>query len=138
MCISHSVMSYSLRPQGLEPTRLLCPWKSPDKNARVGSHSLLQEIFPSQRLNPGLLYYCKWILYHVSHQGNPANPGGFPKGGGTKSPERLLCSENTLGLGPLLVYLPNSYLQILLQYQLQTQHRDLTKSSHIPGPAPTH
>ena len=73
-----------------------------------------------------------------SFEGFVVNPGGFPKGGGTKSPERLLCSENTLGLGPLLVYLPNSYLQILLQYQLQTQYRDLTKSSHIPGPAPTH
>ena len=37
-----SVMSDSLRPHGLYPTRLLCPWKSPAKNTRVGSHSLLQ------------------------------------------------------------------------------------------------
>ena len=32
------------------------------------SHSLLQGIFPTQRLNPGLLH-CKQILYHLSHQG---------------------------------------------------------------------
>ena len=34
--ISCSVMSDSLQPQGLEPTRLLCPWDSPSKNTGVG------------------------------------------------------------------------------------------------------
>ena len=29
-----------------------------------------QEIFPTQGSNPGLLH-CKWILYHLSHQGSP-------------------------------------------------------------------
>ena len=38
---SHSVMSDSLQPHGLQPTRLPCPWNSPGKNAGVGSHSLL-------------------------------------------------------------------------------------------------
>ena len=32
------------------------------QNTRVGSLSLLQGIFPTQGLNPGLLR-CKWILY---------------------------------------------------------------------------
>ena len=32
---------------------LLCPWNSPGKNTGVGSHSLLQEIFPIQGLNLG-------------------------------------------------------------------------------------
>ena len=36
----------------------------------VGSCSLLQGIFPTQGLNPGLLH-CRWILYQVSHQGSP-------------------------------------------------------------------
>ena len=31
-------------------------------------HSLLQEIFQTQRLIPGLLH-CRQILYHLSHQG---------------------------------------------------------------------
>ena len=52
------------------PTRLLCPWDSPGKNTGVGSHSLLQGIFPTQGLNPGLLP-CRQILYHLSHQGSP-------------------------------------------------------------------
>ena len=39
---SHSAMSCSLRPHGLEPTRLLCPWNSPGKNIGVGCHFLLQ------------------------------------------------------------------------------------------------
>ena len=33
----------------------------------MGSHSLLQGIFPTQGLNPGLLH-CKQILYCLSHQ----------------------------------------------------------------------
>ena len=36
------------------PTRLLHPWNSPSKNTGVGCHFLLQGIFPTQGLNPGL------------------------------------------------------------------------------------
>ena len=35
--------------------RLLCPWDFPGKNTGVGYHFLLQGIFPTQGLNPGLL-----------------------------------------------------------------------------------
>ena len=35
---SHSVMSNSLRPHGLQPTRLLRPWDFPGKSAGVGCH----------------------------------------------------------------------------------------------------
>ena len=52
--------------------RLLCPWTSPGKNIGVGSHSLLQEIFLTQGLYPGLPH-CRRILYHLSHQGSPQN-----------------------------------------------------------------
>ena len=38
--VSHSVVSDSLRPHGLWPTRLLCPWNSPGKNTGVASRSL--------------------------------------------------------------------------------------------------
>ena len=37
------------------PTRLLCPWTFPGKNTGVGSHFLLQEIFPTEGLNLHLL-----------------------------------------------------------------------------------
>ena len=46
----------------------LCPWNSPGMNTGVGSHSLLQGIFPTQGSNPGLLH-CRQILYCLSHQG---------------------------------------------------------------------
>ena len=69
MCVSHSAVSDSLRLHGLQPTRLLCPWNSPDKNTGMSGHSLLQEVFLTQELNPGLLH-CRQTLYHLSHQGS--------------------------------------------------------------------
>ena len=50
--------------------RHLCPWDSPDENPGMGYHSLLQGIFLTQGLNPGLPH-CRQILYHLSHQGSP-------------------------------------------------------------------
>ena len=66
-CVSHSVMSDSLWPQRLQSTRN--PWNSPGKNTGVGRHSLLHGIFPTQDSDLGLLH-CRWILYHLSHQGS--------------------------------------------------------------------
>jgi len=40
------------------------------KNTGVGSHAVLQGIFPTPGLNPGLLL-CRQILYLLSHQGSP-------------------------------------------------------------------
>ena len=41
---------------------------SPGKNTGVGCQALLQGIFPTQGLNPGLSR-CRWSLYCLSHQG---------------------------------------------------------------------
>ena len=41
--------------------RLYSPWNSPGQNTGVGSFPLLQGIFPTQGLNPGLLH-CTRIL----------------------------------------------------------------------------
>ena len=49
---------------------LLCPWDFLGKNTRVGSHSLLQQIFPTQRSNSSPLL-CRQFLYHLSYQGSP-------------------------------------------------------------------
>ena len=38
---------------------------SPGKNTRVGCHVLLQGVFLTQRLNPGLPH-CRQILYHLT------------------------------------------------------------------------
>ena len=68
--LSCSVVFISLRPRGLYPARLLCPWNFPGENTRVGSHSLLQGIFPTQGSSPGLPH-CRWILYQLNHKGSP-------------------------------------------------------------------
>ena len=60
-------MSDSLGPHGL-----YSPWISLGQNTGVGSHSLLQGIFPAQRLSPGLPN-CRQFLYQLSHQGSPLN-----------------------------------------------------------------
>ena len=46
------------------------PWNSPGKNTGVDCHFILQGIFLTQGLNPGLLN-CRQILYQLSHQGSP-------------------------------------------------------------------
>ena len=50
---SRSVVSDSLRPHGLQPTRLLHPWDFPGKSTGVGCHCLLQ---------PFLLVTPKWTI----------------------------------------------------------------------------
>ena len=57
-------MSDSLRPHGL-----YSPWNFPGQNTGVGNPSLLQVIFLTQGLNPGLLH-CGQILYQLSHKGS--------------------------------------------------------------------
>ena len=66
----------------------LCPWDSPGKNTGVGSHSLLQGIFPTQGSNLGLLH-CRLALYCLSHQGDPK-----PKTQ-TKPPPSMFQSSST-------------------------------------------
>ena len=70
MLVSEGAQScLTLRPRGLEPTRLLCPWDSPGRNTGVGCHFLLQGIFPTQGSNVGLLH-CRQTLWPLSHQGS--------------------------------------------------------------------
>ena len=54
------------------------PWYFPGKNPGVGCHSLLQGIFPTQRLNLGLLH-CRQILHQLSAREAPL-PFFFPVG----------------------------------------------------------
>ena len=62
---SHSVVSDPLWPHGLYR-----PCNSPGQNTGVGSLSLLQRIFPTQGLNPGLPH-GRQILYQLSQKGSP-------------------------------------------------------------------
>ena len=59
-----------LRPQGLKPTRLLCPWDSLGKSTGVWCRFLLQGIFPTLGSNPHLL-----CLLHCQVDSTTAPPG---------------------------------------------------------------
>ena len=49
---SRLVVSDSLQPHGLQPTRLLCPWDFPGKRTGLGCHCLLRMLHTSlQNLN---------------------------------------------------------------------------------------
>ena len=52
--------------------RLFRPCDFPGKSTGVGCHFLLQGIFPTQGLNPGLPH-CRKTLYHLNHQGSPGS-----------------------------------------------------------------
>ena len=68
-------MSPALRANSLPAEPLRKP-----KNTRVGSLSLLQQIFTTQESNRGLLH-CRWTLYQLSYQGmlrkKPSKDGGL-------------------------------------------------------------
>ena len=65
-----SVISNFLQPVYCSPPHSSDHRDSPGKNTGVGCHVLLQGIFPTQGLNPGLPH-CRQILYHLSYQGSP-------------------------------------------------------------------
>ena len=74
--VSHSCPTL-LRPHGLQPSRLLCPWDSVGKNTGVGGHFLLQGICLIQGSNLHLLCLLYWQTDSspLSHLGStPYNP----------------------------------------------------------------
>ena len=107
--LSHSVVSNSLPPHGLQPARLLCPWgfsrqeywcglpcppsgdlPNPGIDSRspeLQADSLLSEpeYWNGQPIpSPGdLLHWgllhCRSILYQLSHKGSPGNRQWIPK-----------------------------------------------------------
>ena len=69
----------TLRPHGLQPTGLLCPWDSPDKKTGVGCRFLLQGIFPFQGWNSRLFCFLHWraILYRCATREAPFSLSGI-------------------------------------------------------------
>ena len=61
-----------LRSPTLQVDSLLSDLPGKPKNTAVGSLTLLQQIFPNQESNQGLLH-CGWILHPLSHQGRSQN-----------------------------------------------------------------
>ena len=64
----------TLRPYGLEPARLFCPWDSLGKNTGVGCPALLLGIFPTQGSNSRLLRFLRQRLGSL-----PLAPPGKPR-----------------------------------------------------------
>ena len=55
-----------LRPHGLSPNKLLCPWNFPGKINEAGCHFLLQRICSTQGLDPHLLCLLHWQVDSLS------------------------------------------------------------------------
>ena len=79
---SHSVVSNSLWPHGLQPTRLLCQRNAPGKNSGMSCHFLLQGIFRTQGSNPSLPHF-RQVLYHWVTR---------------EPPQSLFITSNTFGI----------------------------------------
>ena len=62
--------SCSVVSDSLQTHELYSPWNSPGQNTGVGSLSLLQGVFPTRGLNPGLSHY-RPILLSVQLQRRP-------------------------------------------------------------------
>ena len=59
---SRSVVSDSLQPHGLQPTRLLRPWDFPGKSTGVGCHCLLQmKYYLVLNKNKTLIHMAIWV-----------------------------------------------------------------------------
>ena len=69
------------------------------KNTGVGSHFLLQGIFLTQGLNPGLLH-CRQILHCLRHQGSPIIQQFIPASLASGFP--CFCSSGFRGYNYLL------------------------------------
>ena len=80
LCFSLSVRLTLCDPMDCSPPGSSVHGDSLGKNTRVSCHALLQGIFQTQELNPGLSH-CRQILYHLSHQGSPhiVNNGSLSK-----------------------------------------------------------
>ena len=104
-----SVVYHSLRPQGMQLSRLPCPWDFPGKNSGVGFHSLLQAIFPTQRLNPHFLCLLHWQVdsLPLNHWGSPNHlTKTWLKKNELKKKPLCICSQKLL----LFVFSYDGYL----------------------------
>ena len=99
LCVSCSVPSDFLQPHGARQTPLSVGFSRQEYWKWV-SHSLLQGIFLTQGLNPGILH-CRNTLYHLSHHGRPWRIPVFNLVLPGSSPVLLKCESACDQLGDL-------------------------------------
>ena len=112
--LSRAVVSDTLWPHGLQPTRLLCACGFPGRNTGVGCHSLFQGIFPTQGSNP-LLPHWQADSLPLSHQGS--------SWGHRPPPQRH----------PLFVGYASQRFQMLVMRQWRVPPHTVAEQSHILG-----
>ena len=61
---TRSVESHSVRPHGLQPTRIPCPWDSPGKSTGVGCHCLLRSLC-LERVKTFSYSLLLWLLANI-------------------------------------------------------------------------
>ena len=103
-------MSDSWWPHGLHSPR-----NSPGQNTGMGSLSLLQGIFPTQGLNPGLPH-CRRMLDHLSHKGSPSilEWVAYPLSSQLRNRTRISCIAGQFFTNWAMRESPNSLLLLLL------------------------
>ena len=113
--VSCSVVSDSLQPHRLQPTRPLCPWGSPGKNTGVGCHFLLQKE-PFRKKESEVAQSCPtlWDLMDCSP------PGSSVHG----------ISQPSTGVGCQFLLL-SSHLNYFKR-SASGSHANLTLTSHTP------
>ena len=88
LLFSHQSHPTLLRPHGLQPARLLCPWDFPSKNTGVGCHFFLQcKSKPQGDTNSSSLesvqfsssVVSKSLLPHGLHHARPPCPSPTPE-----------------------------------------------------------
>ena len=106
--LSCSVMSDSLQPYGLQPTRLFCPWNFPGKNTGVFCHFLPLGIFTTQRSELHLLHLLSCIVqFSCLVVSDPCNPMDCMQHG------RLPCpSWSLLKLMSIESVMPSNHLSL--------------------------
>ena len=121
-------------PMDCCPPGLFRPLDFPGKHTGVGSHFLLQRIFPTQESNQCLLH-CSQILYYLSHLGSKTNGNkltyfiepmedwGF---GGTKAPKCFTQYANKFGK------LRSGHRARKGQFSFQSQRRAKPKKVQLP------
>ena len=126
--------------ESLQPHGLYSPWDSPGRNTGVGSLSLLQGIFPTQGLNPGLLH-CRQILYQLSHKESTRilEWVAYPFSSGSSQPRNWVgisrMQENSLPREPIwsqyFLRSANSRRSFIRQCHF-SWHRFLQKNPRVP------
>ena len=137
VCVCVQLCTTHYDPMDCSSTRLLCPWDFPGINTGVGSHSLLQGIFPTHGLNLRLLHR-RWILYSLSHKGScwrsgegfklPTPSGhlhGCPTGISNSAPLKFSLSISTPSIFLLLV------VPVLITSRKSTEWPKLDFSSFV-------